>query len=186
MKDLSLHILDIAENAVRAGAALTDIRIDETADTLTLTVADDGCGMEADTVRRVTDPFFTTRKTRSVGMGLPLLKQAAEQTGGRVTVTSRPAEAGSRKHGTVITAVFCTGHIDCPPLGDPAETLVTLLQGHPDLDFRLCHRRPDAPPVKLDTRVLRRLLTGVPLSRFEVLQWVRNELRLQYAASGRE
>lgn len=117
MKELSLNMLDIAENSVRAGAALTQLLLTETADTRTLEIRDDGCGMDAETVRRVTDPFYTTRTTRRVGMGLPLLRLAAEQTGGTLMVVSRPAAEYPQAHGTTVTAVFHTDHIDCVPLG---------------------------------------------------------------------
>lgn len=181
MKELALNILDIAENSVRAGAALTEIQLADTADTRTLTITDDGCGMDAATVARVTDPFCTTRTTRKVGLGLPLLKLEAEQTGGTLTVTSRSAADYPDCHGTVVVAVFRLGHIDCLPLGDVPETMATLIQGHPDTDFRLEHQRFERSPVTLDTRELRAVLEEVPLNSYEVLQWIRDHLREQYA-----
>lgn len=181
MKELSLNILDIAENSLRAGATLTEICLTDRGDTRTLRIADDGCGMDAETVARVTDPFCTTRTTRKVGMGLPLLKLEAEQTGGRLTVTSRDAARYPADHGTVVEAVFYTDHIDCLPLGNVTETLVTLIQGHPDRDFRFEHRRTAGEPVTLDTRQLRQVLEDVPLNSFEVLQWIRDHLNEQYA-----
>ena len=174
MKELSLNILDIAENSVKAGATLTEILVEETGDTLTLTIRDDGCGMDEDTVRGVTDPFYTTRTTRAVGLGLPLLKLEAEQTGGGVTVASTVGE------GTTVTAVFHTDHIDCPPVGDMAETMVTLIQGHPDMDFLFTHQREDKETVKLDTKELRQVLEDVPLNSFDVLQWMKAFLQEQY------
>jgi len=98
MKELSLNILDIVENSVKAGATLTEILLTEQAGVLTLTVKDDGCGMTEETVKRVTDPFYTTRTTRAVGLGLPLLKLEAQQTGGDVTVTSRDKETYPETH----------------------------------------------------------------------------------------
>ncbi len=180
MKELSLNILDIAENSVKAGATLTEIRLEETGDTLTLTIRDDGCGMDEDTVRGVTDPFYTTRTTRPVGMGLPLLKLEAEQTGGELTVTSREAARYPMEHGTTVEAVFHTDHIDCVPLGDVTASVVTLIQGHPDRDFLLHHTRPGHEPVALDTRELRQVLEDVPLDTYEVLQWIEGSLREQY------
>lgn len=180
MKELSLNILDIAENSVKAGATLTEILLEETGNTLTLTIRDDGCGMDEDTVRGVTDPFYTTRTTRPVGMGLPLLKLEAEQTGGTLTVTSRQAAKHPTDHGTTVSAVFYTDHIDCVPLGDVTASVVTLIQGHPDTDFRLYHARPGREPVALDTRELRQVLEGVPLGTYEVLQWIEGSLREQY------
>ena len=88
MKEISLNILDITENSVKAGATLTEIYVDEAGDKLTLTIKDDGCGMNEETVKSVTDPFYTTRKTRKVGLGIPLLKLACEQTGGSLSITS--------------------------------------------------------------------------------------------------
>ena len=92
MKEISLNILDIAENSVKAGAPLTEIYVDETGDELILTIKDNGCGMDEETVKAVTDPFYTTRKTRKVGLGIPLLKLACEQTGGSLTITSSTDE----------------------------------------------------------------------------------------------
>ncbi|MBQ8684392.1 MAG: sensor histidine kinase [Clostridia bacterium] len=180
MKELSLNILDITENSVKAGATLTHIELVETADTLTVTITDDGCGMTEETVRRVTDPFYTTRTTRPVGLGLPLLRMAAEQTGGSVTVESRHRDAHPDNHGTRVTAVFHHRHIDCPPLGDVVSTVITLIQGHPDTDFRFTHTRPTGDPVELDTRQLRQVLEDVPLDSFEVLQWIKGFLDEQY------
>lgn len=176
MKELSLNLLDIAENSVKAGATLTELLLEQTGHVLTFTVRDDGCGMDEDTVRRVTDPFYTTRTTRPVGLGLPLLKLEAEQTGGHLTVHS---DTSPDAHGTTVTAVFHTDHIDCTPLGDITASLVTLIQGHPDADFLFSHRK-DGQEVQLDTRALREVLEGVPLNSFEVLQWIEGYLREQY------
>ena len=182
MKELSLNILDITENSVKAGATLTRIELTETEDTLTVAITDDGCGMTKETVRRVTDPFYTTRTTRSVGLGLPLLRMAAEMTGGSVTVASRHKDAHPADHGTCVTAVFHHRHIDCPPLGDVISTLTTLIQGHPDTDFLFRHSRPHGDTVELDTRELRTVLEDVPLDSFEVLQWIQGYLREAYEA----
>lgn len=180
MKELSLNILDIAENSVKARASLTQILLNETANTLTLTIADDGCGMDAETVRRVTDPFYTTRTTRSVGLGLPLLKLEAEMTDGTLDVVSRHEAEFSDNHGTTVTAVFHTDHIDCPPLGDVIATMTTLIQGHPDTDFLFRHEREGREPVELDTRELRLVLEDVPLDSYEVLQWIEGFLKESY------
>ena len=179
MKELSLNILDIVENSVKAGATLTQILLEESDTTLTITVEDDGCGMTEETVRQVTNPFYTTRTTRPVGLGLPLLKLEAEQTGGGLTVTSRH-ESVSADHGTRVCATFRTDHIDCPPLGDVIATVTTLIQGHPDTDFLFCHSRPAGEPVELDTRQLREILGEVPLDSYEVLQWIQGFLTEAY------
>ena len=128
MKELSLNILDVAENSVKAGASLIGIELDETGDLLTLRITDNGCGMTPEILAGVTDPFYTTRTTRKVGLGLPLLKLAAEQTGGTMTVTSRHESTYPEDHGTEVTATFHTNHIDCTPMGDVVSSVVTLIQ----------------------------------------------------------
>jgi hypothetical protein len=169
MKDLSLSVLDIAKNSVRANAGLIQITLDEDGGLLTAGIADNGCGMDAEFLSAVTDPFTTTRDTRKVGMGLPLFKQAAEQAGGSFTITSRPGE------GTAVTASFQLNHLDKPPLGDMAATITALIQGSPDIDFTYRHSTPKGE-ASLDTRELRALLDGVPLDTPDVLSWIRENL----------
>ncbi len=180
MKELSLNILDIAENSVKAGATLTEILLAQTDTVLTIVIKDDGCGMDEETVRRVTDPFYTTRTTRPVGLGLPLLKLEAEMTGGSVIVQSRYEKTYPQDHGTTVTAVFHHTHIDCPPLGDVTGTMVTLVQGHPDTDFLFRHECVGEETVELDTRELREVLGEIPLNSFEVLQWIQGSLTEAY------
>lgn len=178
MKEISLNILDIAENSVKAGAPLTEIYVDETGDELILTIKDNGCGMDEETVKAVTDPFYTTRKTRKVGLGIPLLKLACEQTGGSLTITSSTDE---KDHGTTVKAVFLKNHIDFTPLGDVTSSIVTLIQGHPTVDFLFRHVT-DRGEVELDTRELRSVLEDVPLDTYEVIVWIRDNLNEQYEA----
>ena len=181
MKELSLNILDVAENSVKAGATLTQILIREEKGRLTLTIKDDGCGMTEEVLRGVTDPFYTTRTTRKVGLGLPLLKLAAEQTGGTLTITSRHESEYPETHGTEVTATFDTTHIDFTPIGDVVSSVVTLIQGHPDREFLFRHEREGKPTVELDTAALREVLgADVPLSEFSVLQWITEYLHEQY------
>ena len=180
MKELSLNILDIAENSVKAGATLTRITVNETEETLTLTVEDDGCGMTDEILKSVTDPFYTTRTTRKVGMGIPLLKMAAEMTGGGVEITSRHEDEFPDSHGTTVTARFNKKHIDFTPLGDVTESIATLIQGHPDTDFLFTHRT-DGKTVTLDTREMRAVLGDVPLNSYEVICWIKEYLKEQYS-----
>lgn len=180
MKELSLNILDIAENSVKAGAKLTRITVDETEETLTLTIEDDGCGMTEEILKSVTDPFYTTRTTRKVGMGIPLLKMAAEMTGGGVEITSRYKDEFPDSHGTTVTARFNNKHIDFTPLGDVTESIATLIQGHPDTDFLFTHRTGDKT-VTLDTREMRAVLGDVPLNSYEVICWIKEYLKEQYS-----
>ena len=181
MKELSLTILDITENSVKAGASLTEIRIEETERELTLTIRDNGSGMSEEVVHAVRNPFYTTRTTRSVGLGIPLLSMAAEQTGGKLSITSHQKTEADPTSGTQVTALFYKDHIDFTPLGDVISTLLTLIQGHPDRDFLFVHMR-EAADVTLDTRELREVLGDeVPLSTYEVLSWIRENLEEQYA-----
>ncbi len=175
MKEISLNILDIAENSVKAKASLTEIYVDELGDMLTLTIKDDGCGMDEQTVKSVIDPFYTTRKTRKVGLGIPLLKLACEQTGGKMSITSQIGV------GTTVTAVFFKNHIDFTPLGDVTSSIVTLIQGHPETDFLFRHTTENGC-VELDTRELRTVLEDVPLDTYEVICWIRDNLGEQYEA----
>lgn len=173
MKELSLNILDIAENSVKAGAEDITVSIVDKGNLRTLTITDNGCGMKEDFLKSVTDPFTTTRTTRPVGLGLPLLKLAAEQTGGTMTVTSRHEDESPDDHGTTVTATFYIDHVDCEPLGDVASTIVTLLQGHPETHWRFVHSTA-AGEKSLDTDEMHEMLgPDVPLDTPEVLIWVR-------------
>jgi hypothetical protein len=136
MEDLSLHVLDIVENAVAAGATRVRIAVNENEarDVLTLRVSDNGRGMSAEENARALDPFFTTGRKRT-GLGLPLLAHTAELAGGRLTIASAPGR------GTAVAARFPFSHVDRPPLTKMAETLLTLFFGHPETDFLYRHTR---------------------------------------------
>ncbi len=181
MKELSLNVLDITKNSVKAGATLIDISMVERGNQLTLAITDNGCGMKPEIVETVMNPFYTTRTTRKVGMGIPLLMLAAEQTGGTVTVSSRHEEDHPLDHGTVVTAIFYTDHIDFAPIGDMVSTVQTLIMGSPEIDFTYLHDR-NGQIVELDTRQLREVLGDVPLDSFEVIQWIGAYLQEQYDA----
>ena len=180
MRELSLNILDVAENSVKAGATLTQILLTEQGSLLTLEIVDDGCGMSDEVERAVADPFYTTRTTRKVGMGIPLLKLACEQTGGSLAISSTTQEENPAEHGTHVTATFHTDHIDFTPLGDVSSSILTLIQGHPDTDVLFRHER-DGKVVELDTRELREVLEDVPLNSYDVLEWIGGNLQDQYA-----
>ncbi len=179
MKELSLNILDITENSLKAKATLVEILLTENDDTLTITIKDNGTGMTKEILEQVRNPFYTTRTTRKVGMGIPLFQFAAEQTGGNVSIESRHNEIFPDNHGTTVSALFYKRHIDFTPLGDMVSTVVTLIQGHPDIDFSFEHRVNDKI-VKLDTNELRAVLDDVPLDTFEVLIWIKENLEEQY------
>jgi signal transduction histidine kinase len=131
MEDISLHIMDIAENSLKAGATRISIILEEDAgsSTLKLIIEDNGCGMDGETCERALSPFYSTKKTTPIGLGLPLLKQAAQDTGGDLILESRPGK------GTKVTAFFRTGHIDMKPLGDLKTTFMTLQMSHPEVEM---------------------------------------------------
>ena len=177
MKELSLNILDVAENSVKAGAKLTQILLEETDDNLTIIIEDDGCGMDEETVKNVADPFYTTRTTRKVGLGVPLLKMAAEQTDGSFSIKS---SVDDKDHGTSVKAQFNKNHLDYTPLGDVISSVTTLIQGHPDSDFLFSHKL-EKGTVNLDTREIRQVLEDVPLNSYEVIKWIEEYLNEQYS-----
>ena len=168
MPELSLNILDVAENSIRAEASLTEISVtaDTAADTLTVVISDNGCGMTEEQCSAVCDPFFTTRTTRKVGLGVPFFKMAAEMTGGDFSIRSRVGE------GTVVRASFGLSHIDRMPLGDMADTMCCLIGCSPEIDFVYRHRVDDRS-FTVETRQFREVLEGVPLNTPQVMQFIR-------------
>ncbi len=179
MKELSLNILDIAENSINACATLIEILINETDNILTVTVKDNGCGMEPEVLKRAEDPFFTTRTTRKVGMGIPLFKLAAEQTGGCLKTVSKSLKKSAEHHGTEITATFYKDHLDFKPLGDVGSTITSIITGHPEIDICFIHKT-NSGKIILDTRAIRKQLKGVPLDTYDVLKWIKEYLDEQY------
>jgi anti-sigma regulatory factor (Ser/Thr protein kinase) len=148
MEDLSLHILDIVENSIAAAASEIKILIVEDSgdDRLSLEIRDDGNGMDEEMRRNALDPFFTTRTTRRVGLGLPLLAQAARESGGSLELESMPGR------GTTVKAVFQLSHPDRKPLGDIPGTLGAILAGRPELDLVFEYKRDSAIVESLDSR----------------------------------
>ena len=147
MEDLSLHILDIAENSIAAAAKRIEIKIneDKDKDLLTIEIIDNGNGMDQETLNKALDPFFTTRTTRKVGLGLPLLAQAARESGGKIELSSEP------RRGTTVKAIFRLSHPDCKPMGNINETIRTLVASHPEVDFIYEHQK-DNSMYRFDTR----------------------------------
>ena len=173
MKEIALHLLDIVQNSVRAGASHVDISFTLGEDrVLAMTVKDDGCGMSPELLERVRSPFTTTRTTRKVGLGIPLLQQNAMLTGGEVTLES---EVGQ---GTVITATFHTDSIDCLPLGDLASTMASIVMGSPDRpEFSLTCKSPSGE-MSFSTEEIRAVLgQEVSLAEPEVVQWMQASLQ---------
>ena len=168
MRELSLNVMDVAQNSVRAEASLVTIDVSESDknDELTISISDNGCGMTEEQVKQVIDPFFTTRTTRKVGLGVPLFKMSAEQTGGSFSIES---EVGK---GTVTTASYVKSHVDMTPLGDINSTVEILIRCNPNIDFVFNHST-DIGSFTLDTRELREVLgDDVSLDTPDVLEWI--------------
>ena len=171
MQELSLNILDIAQNSITARATLIEIalEVDEN-DFLTIVIRDNGKGMDAQTVENVINPFYTSRTTRKVGLGVPFFKQAAESAGGSFEIKSQPGV------GTVIKAVFDTNNIDYTPLGEVWDTVAILIQMNEDIDFVYSVEK-DGSRFVCDTRELKQIMEGMPLSDVSVVQWIKEFIR---------
>lgn len=168
MKDLSLHILDIVQNSIRAKSKLIEISIDELpdADRFVITITDDGTGMTDEELKRAVDPFYTSRTTRKVGLGLSLFRQNAEQTGGNLHIESEPGK------GTKVTATFGFHHLDRPVMGDLVGCLLILICSPGDIDYVFQHKTPSGEYV-LDTREIRKTLEDVPIDHPEVRSFLK-------------
>jgi anti-sigma regulatory factor (Ser/Thr protein kinase) len=171
MRELAMHILDIVENAIAASAHHIDLRIVENidADRLEITVQDDGRGMNANMVKRARDPFFTTRSTRHVGLGIPLFAAAAERSGGKLDIQSTPGQ------GSIIKATFQYSHIDRAPLGDMPSTLMCILLHNERFNLHYTHHMLDGgseQTFELDSDQLLRELGDIPLSQPVVRRWL--------------
>jgi hypothetical protein len=181
LRELSLHVLDIAENGITAGADLIQITVREALgeDRLTITIADNGRGMPPEKLKNPADPFITTRTTRRVGLGLSLLSAAAQRCGGALSVNSAPGR------GTEVTATFVHSHIDRAPIGDMASSVTTLIMGNPGVDFVYRHEI-DGRHFTLDTREVRREMPDLPLQEPAVICHLTDTIRasLKQLAAG--
>ena len=167
MRELSLNVLDIAQNSISAGALLVEIEVieDSVNHDLLIGIYDDGKGMTPEQLESVRDPFFTTRTTRKVGMGIPLFKFAAEMTGGRLEMES---EVGV---GTKVRAYFKTDHLDFTPIGDMTSTIITLVTMNLHMDF-IYRRKLNSKEFTVDTRQLKEILGDVPLNEPSIVSWM--------------
>ncbi len=172
MKDLSMHIMDIIQNSVRAEASLVELEITESQklDLFSISIKDNGIGMSKQMLEKVTDPFFTTRTTRKVGLGLSLLKQNAEQTGGKVEINSKEGV------GTSLKAIFSHSHLDRPSLGDIAGIMVLLVGANPKMDFLYKHIT-DKGEYVFDTKEVKEVLEGVSVSDPEIMQYLKEMIK---------
>lgn len=172
MRELSLHILDIAENSISAGASKVEILVKEDTlnDELWISVKDNGKGMDEEFLAIVMNPFVTSRTTRKVGLGIPLLKQAAEACNGGMTIDSQPGK------GTELTTKFQDSHIDRMPLGNLADTFLSLLIGTPGVNWVL-HYQVNEQTFHFDDSEVKRVLDGMPLTDYRVIEYLTNTIQ---------
>ncbi len=172
MRELSLNVMDIVQNSISAKATIIIIDINESrkGDYLSIKISDNGKGMTNEQVQQVIDPFYTTRTTRKVGLGVPLFKMAAEQTGGNFTINSVVNK------GTNLKAVFIPSNVDMTPLGDINSTISILIRCNPQIDFVFNHST-DLGSFTLDTRQIKEILGDVPLDTPDVIMWIEDFLK---------
>ncbi|HDH04976.1 MAG TPA: ATP-binding protein [Nitrospirae bacterium] len=171
MEDMSLHILDIAENSITAGASRIRIKIieDIKSNLLLIEIADNGRGMDTEMFEHACDPFYTTRTTRRVGLGIPLLAQAARECMGDIKISTEKGK------GSTITATFQYNHIDRKPLGDIEKTMIVLIASNPGIDFILEHKK-DGHSYILDTAEIKKEIDGVPINTPAVIKIIKDDI----------
>ncbi|MFV0341746.1 MAG: ATP-binding protein [Anaerocolumna sp.] len=171
MPELSLHILDVAQNSIKAGANFIQIMVDVSfqKDALTIHISDNGCGMTKEMVNKVFDPFYTTRTTRNIGLGIPFFEYAAKATGGTLTIDSIPCE------GTKLTAIFVLSHIDRMPLGDLASTMHTLITLNTNIDFYYTYQ-VNGKHFTLNTMEFREILGDVSFDLPDISRYIKEYL----------
>jgi len=175
MRDLSMHVLDIAQNSIKAGATLVTVSFErDESGKLSFSVQDDGCGMAPDFLARVTDPFTTSRTTRRVGLGIPMLKQSAEMGGGEFGIESTVGV------GTCIHASFDTRNIDCIPMGDICDSLLTLVVLNPDQPEFLFRAVSPTSEALFDTRQVREVLGGISLNEPDIIAWMKESIEEEF------
>ncbi len=174
MDELSLHILDIAVNSIRARAKKIKITIEQEKKYIKIVIEDDGYGMDNEILKVATNPFYTSRTIRKVGLGLSMYKMAAEMTGGEFSIDSK------KDLGTKVVAKFNQKNIDCMPLGDVVSTITTLLGSEDDFDLEFKHILPFGKIVDFNTSEIKKILDGVKISEPEVILWCESYLKEQY------
>jgi hypothetical protein len=172
MKDISLHILDIIQNSITAGATDIEISIDQNDinDTLVIKIIDNGKGMSPEMVELVADPYTTTRTTRKVGLGLPLLKLNAERTGGHLAIYSKVGQ------GTKVVSGFRTSHIDCLPIGDMAGVMAITVSGNPQINFCYTHKINGKSYI-FDTQEIKAILGDISINTPSVTSFLKEMLK---------
>ena len=168
MKELSLHILDIVQNSIKANATFIEVIIEESTkeNTLKIIIKDNGCGMDEETVKNVANPFFTTRTTRKVGLGIPLLHEATKRSNGSFRIDSQIGV------GTTIYCSFERNNIDRAPLGDMSGTIMTIINSLINNDFKYTHILDDKS-FELSTLNIKEVLEVDNLNSSEILLWIK-------------
>ena len=170
MRELSLNILDIAQNSIKAQATLIEIEITLQSKELKITIKDNGSGMSEEFLAKVTDPFTTTRTTRKVGMGIPLFKEGAEASGGKFTITSKLGE------GTKVSATYDIDNIDRMPLGSIEETIATLIHANPNIDY-LFNYTVNGEAFRFCTKEVKEIMQEVAIDSYEVLDFIKEHIK---------
>lgn len=172
MQEIAMNILDIAYNSIRAKATLIQILILDSIkqNIIEIKIIDNGCGMDQKNIARVCDPFYTTRTTRKVGLGIPIFKESIEATGGTFTITS------SLGSGTEVIGVFVKNHLDIPPMGNIVDTMITLIQADEKIDYLFRYTTDDFE-FKLDTRKIKEILDDVLINQPEIIIWLKDYIK---------
>lgn len=172
MKDIAMHILDIAYNSVRALSSLITINIvDSMIDNkIEITIQDNGKGMSEETLKQVVNPFYTTRTTRRIGLGIPLFKEGVEMTGGNFKITSK------LNKGTTTYGCYVKNHLDTPPMGDLCETFITLIQADANIDYLITYQT-DKTSFCLDTKEIKKILDGISINEPEIILWLKDYIK---------
>ncbi len=176
MEELSLHILDIARNSIKANATYVFITIDEAKnkEKIVIEISDDGCGMDEETLSRVTDPFFSSRESRKIGLGIPFFKMAALMSGGSFDIESTLGE------GTTVKASFLKSNIDTMPLGNIVDTIITLMSNEKNVDVKFKHKLENEIEITFDTEVVKEIFDGFNLTNPKVIVACRKHLKNEY------
>lgn len=172
MEDISLHLLDLAQNSIAAGANLVEVSIRELPkeDCTWIQIRDNGKGMDEHQLNQAVSPFYTTRTTRKVGLGIPLFRASAEATGGSLQIQSHKGT------GTTLLALFHSSHIDCLPMGKLEDSMVSLIFLNPEVNFVYSHEIMGRQ-FQLDTREIRKILGEVNITDPEVIDWIKDYIK---------
>lgn len=172
MQEIAMTILDIVQNAIRAKAHLIRIHIIDSLkeNKIHIEISDNGCGMNQETLKKVVNPFFTTRTTRSIGLGVPMFKENVEATGGSFSIQSQ-------EHvGTTITGIYVKDHLDTPPMGNLVETMVSIIQYDAQIRYVFQYQEDDFE-FCLDTLEIQEILGDVPINQPEVILWLKDYIK---------